>query len=48
MRPEERVIRAINYKETDRVPFGFPGAVPITMDRLKSFINAANDEEVQL
>ncbi len=43
--PYERVNDALNHRQPDRVPFDF-WAVPETIVKLKSFLNAQNEEEL--
>lgn len=46
MTGRERVLRAINQQETDRIPIDFPGATPELWSSLKAALNVATNEEV--
>lgn len=46
MKSKERVMRAINHEETDRIPFSFPGASDGTTRRLMSFVKVSDYEDL--
>ena len=46
MKSKERVLRAINHKEIDRVPFGIFGTSPENEERIRKGINASSIEDM--
>jgi len=46
MKSKERVLRAIDHRETDRTPFDMFGTWGINKDRIKSFVKASSYEEM--